>query len=66
MKRKRKYIIYLDILKQNEIISKRDIKIAKYNYKKEKKDERDENLINYGSLILPFFYIAKFLSTFNV
>ena len=56
----------LDILKQNENISKRDIKIAKYNYKKEKKDERDENLINYGSLILPFFYIAKFLSTFNV
>ena len=56
----------LDILKQYETISKRDIKITKYNYKKEKNEERDENLINYGSLILPFFYIAKFLSTFSV
>ena len=56
----------LDILRQNEIISKTDIKITKYYYKKEKNEEGDENLINYGSLILPFFYIVKFLSTFNV
>ena len=56
----------MDILRQNEIISKTDIKITKYYYKKEKNEEGDENLINYGSLILPFFYIAKFLSTFNV
>ena len=56
----------LDILKQNEIISKRDIKITKYNYKREKNEQKNENLINYGCLILPFFYIAKFFSTFNV
>ena len=60
----------LDILKQYEIIDKRDIKIAKYNYTKEKNQEKNqekkESSINYGSLILPFLYIAKFLNTFNV
>ena len=57
----------LNILKENESINKREIKLMKRSYQKEKiKDEKeDKNSINYSSLILPLFYIAKFFSAFQ-
>ena len=54
----------LNILKKYETISKREIKIMKMNYQNVKTE--DKRLLNYGSLIIPFFYIAKFLNTFQV
>ena len=54
----------LNILKKYETISKREIKVMKLNYKNEITE--DKSLLNYGSLIIPFFYIAKFLNTFQV
>ena len=57
----------LNILEKYQKINSREIKMAKMLYNKEKteKEKENKNLINYGSLILPFVYIAKFLSTFQ-
>ena len=57
----------LNILEKYQKINSREIKMAKMLYNKEKteKEKENTNLINYGSLILPFVYIAKFLSTFQ-
>ena len=57
----------LNILKKYEKINSNEIKMTKMLYNKEKteKENENKNLINYGSLILPFVYIAKFLSTFQ-
>ena len=58
----------LNILKENESINKREIKLMKRSYQKEKiknEKEEDKNNLNYSSLILPLFYIAKFFSAFQ-
>ena len=55
----------LDILKENENISKREIKIMKFVYQKKYNRKENKKVLNYGSLILPFFYIAKFLNAFQ-
>ena len=57
----------LNILKENESINKREIKLMKRSYQKEKikNENEDKNTINYSSLILPLFYIAKFFSAFQ-
>ena len=57
--------ILLNVLKEKENISKRDIKVMKIIYQKEKSNKVNKSLLNYGSLILPFFYIAKFLIAFQ-
>ena len=57
----------LHILKENECINKRDIKLMKKFYKKEKTkiEKEDKTTLNYSSLIVPLFYIAKFFSAFQ-
>ena len=57
----------INILKENESISNRDIKKMKTHFKEENNkniNEGNKSLINYSSLILPFFYIIKFFNTF--
>ena len=57
----------LHILKENECINKRDIKLMKKFYKKEKTkiEKEDKTTLNYSSLIIPLFYISKFFSAFQ-
>ena len=57
----------LHILKENKCINKRDIKLMKKFYKKEKTkiEKEDKTTLNYSSLIVPLFYIAKFFSAFQ-
>ena len=57
----------LHILKDNRRINKKDIKLMKKFYKKEKTkiEKEDKTTLNYSSLIVPLFYIAKFFSAFQ-
>ncbi len=57
----------LHILKDNRRINKRDIKLMKKFYKKEKTkiEKEDKTTLNYSSLIIPLFYISKFFSAFQ-
>ena len=59
--------ILLHILQENGCINKRDIKLMKKFYKKEKTkiEKEDKTTLNYSSLIIPLFYIAKFFSAFQ-
>ena len=57
----------LHILKENKCINKRDIRLMKKFYKKEKTkiEKEDKTTLNYSSLIIPLFYISKFFSAFQ-